>query len=138
MVRRKKLLISTCLALLFSITCLMPVRAEAIVDIAIVDIDPLWQNTAGITVGLTFRPTGRAYMLGTVTGNIGTERISVYALLERVNANGTTTRMGSWTGITVEGRTWTWQRPHYVALGHYYRLTLTATVSRNGIDESSR
>jgi len=76
-------------------------------------------------------------MLGTVTGNIGTERISVYALLERVNANGTTTRMGSWT-TTVEGRAWAWQRPHYVALGYYYRLTLTATVSRNGIDESSR
>ena len=96
-------------------------------------IEPHWTNTASMTVNLSIN-NGRAVMTGSVIANTGTERIAVTAVLERVNANDTTTHLGSWT-TSANGNIWIWERPHYVARGHYYRLTLTATVTRNGVDE---
>jgi len=79
---------------------------------------------------------GRATMSGTVMEQIGTERISVNARLERVNPNGTTTQIGSWNNLQATGFFWAWERVHFVERGHDYRLTLTATVFRNGTSET--
>ncbi|MCL2576490.1 MAG: hypothetical protein FWE27_00360 [Defluviitaleaceae bacterium] len=75
-------------------------------------------------------------MSGTVMEQIGTERISVNARLERVNPNGTTTQIGSWNNLQATGFFWAWERVHFVERGHDYRLTLTATVFRNGTSET--
>lgn len=75
-------------------------------------------------------------MSGTVQGRSGTERISVNAVLERVNANGTTSQVGSWSNIESTGTVWAWERQHNVTRGYDYRLTLTATVFRNGASET--
>ena len=45
------------------------------------------------------------------------------------------TRIVTFSNLNVNGNIWAWQRNHMVARGHYYRLTLTATVVRNGVSE---
>ena len=98
-------------------------------------IGPRWSQTLLIIVFLDIQ-NGRAEMAGSVQGKRGTERISVNARLERVNPNGTTTRVGSWDNINVNGSLWAWSRIHHVARGHNYRLTLTSTVFRDGASET--
>jgi len=75
-------------------------------------------------------------MTGSVIGQPGTTRITVNAALDRINANGTVTPIGSWNNLQSNGQIWMWERVHYVARGHNYRLTLTATVLRNGVSET--
>jgi len=101
-----------------------------------IPIMPLWSHTFSIAVSLNINNNGRALMTGSVIGQPGTERISVNARLERLNSNGTTTHIGSWGNIQSTGVIWAWERPHYVARGHYYRLTLTSTVFRHGTSET--
>jgi len=86
---------------------------------------------------LSINNSGRATMSGTVVANPGTESITVDAVLERMNANGTVTYIGSWRGLRTNGNTWAWERPHYVVRGHDYRLTLTVTAVRNGVSETT-
>lgn len=100
-----------------------------------IPIMPLWSHTFSIGVSLNIN-NGRALMTGSVIGQPGTERISVNARLERLNSNGTTTHIASWNNIQSTGMIWTWERPHHVARGHYYRLTLTSTVFRHGTSET--
>lgn len=138
----KRILISLCLiSVLFSG---LPARAYAAEAIQIEEsvqmqayilIEPFWSHTVSIAVSLTIN-NGRALMTGTVIGRPGTERISVNARLERRNANGSFTHIASWNNIQATGNVWVWERPHHVARGHYYRLTLTATVFRNGQSET--
>ena len=98
-------------------------------------IAPFWSHTHAIFVSLDI-VNGRAVMMGTIFGRVGTERISVDVLLERVNSNGTTTHIASWRNIEAQGVIWQWERPHFVARGHYYRLTLISTVFRNETSET--
>jgi len=100
-----------------------------------IPIEPFWQHTVSMFVSLDI-VNGRATMAGSVTGRVGTERISVDALLERVNPDGTTTQLGSWRNLQSTGFFWAWERVHHVTRGHDYRLTLTATVFRNGTSET--
>ena len=93
-----------------------------------------WLNTASISVGLSI-VNGRALMSGSVIGNTGTQSITVNATLERINPNGTYTHIGSFSDMRANGNKWSWERPHYVTRGQYYRLTLKATVVRNGVSE---
>ena len=98
-------------------------------------IQPFWTHITLISAGLRI-DNGRATMTGMVQGRSGTERISVNAVLERVNANGTTSQVGSWSNIQATGAIWVWDRQHNVTRGYDYRLTLTATVFRNGASET--
>ena len=75
--------------------------------------EPFWDNTARISVSLTFNNNGRATMSGSVIGYPGTTSITVDAVLERVNSNGTFTRVASFNSIRAEGNIWLWERPHY-------------------------
>lgn len=69
---------------------------------------------------------GRATMSGSVLAEIDTTRIVVDAVLERVNTNGTTTQVGSWTNLNATGFAWSWETTQNVTRGMNYRLTLTA------------
>ena len=101
-----------------------------------VEVEPFWTHTAGINVNLNFFVNGRATMAGSVIGNPGTTHIIGNAVLERMNANGTFTQVASFSNIRAEGNIWVWERNHYVARGHDYRLTITSTVFRNGTSET--
>jgi hypothetical protein len=101
-----------------------------------VDPEPFWAHTAGISANLNINNSGRATMSGTVVGNLGTTHIVVNAVLDRVNPNGTTTRIVTFNNIRAEGNVWAWERPHYVARGHDYRVTIYSTVFRNGTSET--
>ena len=133
---RTKMLIALCVASLLSLIAPIYLHAETR-EIAHEEvlIEPLWDNTLHVTVGLLINNNGRATMSGSVIGHAGTTSITVNAVLERANSNGTFTHIASFNNIQVEGDIWVWERPHYVARGHDYRLTLTATVVRNGTSE---
>jgi len=79
---------------------------------------------------------GRATVAGSVIANPGTDHIAASAVLDRVNPNGTTTRITSWNNLSANGNFWAWGTTHMVARGHDYRLTITATVRRNGVNET--
>jgi hypothetical protein len=132
----KKKLVAVCLALLFSMAGLAPAVAMTAQtdnnDMAV--IDPFFQNIASISVGLTIN-NGRASMSGSVSGHVGVQYITVDAVLVRHNANGTTTHIGTWQ-TSNNGRTWAWTHAHQVTRGFNYTLTLTATITRNGVDET--
>lgn len=94
-----------------------------------------WVNTAAVTVELVIN-NGRANLAGVVIGNTGVESITGTAVLERVNADGTTTHIHTWRDMRTNGSTWLWESHRYVARGHDYRFTLTAIVIRNGVSET--
>lgn len=93
-----------------------------------------WSNISSISATLAIN-NGRASIAGSVFANPGTESIIVNAILERVNPNGTFTHINSWNNLRSNERIWVWNTIHYVARGHDYRLTLTATVVRNEVRE---
>ena len=124
---------------LFCITVIgfdFPTHAMSLAPHAYIEIQPLWAHTGLISVSININDSGRATMSGVVIANSGATQISVDARLERVNSNGTITTVASFLNLRTEGHTWVWERPHYVARGHYYRTTLTVTVSRNGETET--
>jgi len=93
-----------------------------------------WVNIVSISANL-FINNGRADMSGSVIGRVGTQSITGNAVLERVNPNGTFTHIESWNNLNTNSNVWTWSREHNVARGHDYRLTISATVVRNGVRE---
>jgi len=99
-------------------------------------IMPLWLNFEMLSADMTIN-NGRAEMSGFIIGNVGTTSITVNAVLERINPNGTATRIDSWSNLRVNSDIWTWERAHMVARGHEYRLTLNAVAVRNGVSEST-
>jgi len=133
---KARILVVLCVLSLLSIMAPTHVYAEtkAIAQDEIY-IQPFWDNVARMSTGLLINNSGRALMSGSVIGNPGTTSITVNAVLQRVNSNGTLTHIASFNNIRAEGDIWVWERPHYVARGHYYQLTLTATVVRNGHSE---
>ena len=126
------------LCILSFLSFIAPIHAHAEMEMIAneeVFIEPFWDNTAIISVSLLINNSGRATMSGSVIGHPGTTSITVNAVLERANPNGTFTHIAAFNNINVESNIWVWERPHYVARGHNYRLTLTATVVRNGTSE---
>jgi len=134
----RKMLAALCLVFFASIATAAQVYARPIDSTVhgnnFVEIEPIWANVAMIMVDLRI-DNGRANLSGFVLGNHGTTSISVNAVLERINPNGTLTHIVAFNNIRVNGDIWDWERPHYVARGHTYLLTLTATVVRNGVSE---
>jgi hypothetical protein len=98
-------------------------------------VSPFWANTSHVAATLSF-DNGRASLGGSVLGHPGTTNISVNAVLERRNANGTYSFVNSWPNLNARGEFWMWSTNHWVARGHTYRLTLNATVYRNGFGEN--
>jgi len=96
---------------------------------------PRWSNILSIGTHLTIE-NGTANIAASVIGNFGTESITVSAVLDRANANGTFTNVASWNNMRANEVTWGWEATQNVARGHDYRLTLTVTVVRNGVSET--
>ncbi|MCL2225402.1 MAG: hypothetical protein FWB96_10605 [Defluviitaleaceae bacterium] len=131
----KRVFFSLCLLTMLVVGLPTPTYAnEPVQTFSYVPIEPLWTHTVSAVAGLEIT-NGRALMSGSVIGRPGTERISVNARLERINPNGSFAHIGTWNNLSATGTIWVWERPHYVARGHDYRLTLTATVFRNGTSE---
>lgn len=101
-----------------------------------IEIEPFWANIISRSINLSFNNNGRATMSGVIHANAGTTKITANAVLERVNPNGTFTRVASFNNLISTSEMWVWERNHYVVRGHSYRLTITATVVRNGISET--
>jgi len=95
-----------------------------------------WINTAVVTVDLYINSNGRAELSAIIIGNTGVESITATAVLERIYANGTTTHIRTWSNMRSEGNIWGWEGQQFVARGHDYRFTVTATVVRNGVSET--
>ena len=134
--KKGKIIFSALLVILVSSSLYANVYARETTSTATEDPALKWANVGLIISNLSINNNGRATMSGTVMGNTGTESITVDAVLERVNTNGTFTQVGSWNNLHTNGSIWTWERAHNVARGHDYRLTLTATVVRNGVSET--
>lgn len=75
-------------------------------------------------------------MGGMVVAHPGTTSITVDAVLERINTNGTRTHMFSFNNLRANSNIWAWETTRMVARGHDYRLTLTVTAVRNGTSET--
>ncbi len=86
-----------------------------------------WYNTGSISVSLHFNNDGKGTMSGTVIGDNDVTLISVDAVLERINSNGTVTHIHSWYDIEAAGDVWFWAATYYVTEGYTYRCTLYAT-----------
>ncbi|MCL1878018.1 MAG: hypothetical protein FWF80_04105 [Defluviitaleaceae bacterium] len=134
----KKMFVAFCFVVLAAIGFTVPVVANTFDDATTAtffEIEPLWTNTLLITAELHVSGTGQVIMSGSVLGQPGTSSISVNAVLERVNENGTVSPVVSFNNIRTASNVWDWSRTQSVTRGHSYRMRMTATVVRNGISE---
>ena len=79
---------------------------------------------------------GKGTLSTSVIGLTGTTNINGSVVLERLNTNGTFSRVTPWDNLRATGNIFLWGTDYYVTRGHTYRMTLTATVIRNGISET--
>ena len=100
-----------------------------------IGIQPFWANVSDIVVGLSIT-NGKAVLSASVEGYSGVTKITAVAVLERLNANGTYTEIERWSNISANNRWLDWTATRYVATGHTYRFTFTATATRNGVSET--
>ena len=134
----RKTFVSFCILILVSIGLTTHVYArnlDYVSNVTHIDVDKLWTHTALISADIHVIGNGTITMSGSVLGNPGTSSITVNAVLERQNSNGSFSSIASFNNIRATGIIWDWTRQHSVARGHTYRLTLTATVTRNGTSE---
>jgi len=130
----KKICILLCLVIALSVVLPMQTTAGQVQND--VSISPLWAHIHLFNATLSF-DNGRASMTGRLFAQPGTSSIAVEAVLERINANGTTTQVSSWSNLGTNSATWMWNESTTVIRGFNYRLTLTATVTRNGTSETA-
>jgi len=102
----------------------------------LIEITPFFSNLQSMWTSMSFNNSGRATMSIAVFGHPGAAGIVLTARLDRVNANGTLTRMADFGPFHSPTDMLIWTRDHFVARGHYYRLTSTTTVTRNGTNET--
>ncbi|HLW10090.1 MAG TPA: hypothetical protein VKX35_06800 [Fermentimonas sp.] len=57
-------------------------------------------------------------------------------MLARKNADGSLTPVKRWSGLSVDGDILGFDGTYYVTTGCTYRLTITATVYRYGVEET--
>ncbi|WP_026476235.1 hypothetical protein [Alkaliphilus transvaalensis] len=99
----------------------------------IVEIAPLWLNINSITTSLSISNTGVASSSAIISGAKGTTSISAIYSLEKKSGN-TWSTVRTWTDSTSATRL-TFAESSNVA-GGTYRLSVTATVVRNGVSET--
>jgi len=101
----------------------------------LINVQTRYTNTSSITVVLSFN-NGKGTLSGSVYGKPGASSITGYAVLERLNSDGTYTEVASWTGLSATGNTLLFSKTYYVSRWYTYRLTLTATVYKDGVGET--
>ncbi|GHU89382.1 hypothetical protein FACS18949_06160 [Clostridia bacterium] len=119
--------ITLMVATLMLLSLTVPLTANA------VEPAPFYTNTAMISCSLTFS-SDLALVYGDVIGWSGTTYISGTLTLQRKNSSGTYTDVKSWTA-SISGDELEWDKSWYVATGYYYRIHISAYVTRNGTTE---
>ncbi|MCL2083311.1 MAG: hypothetical protein FWH04_08790 [Oscillospiraceae bacterium] len=94
-----------------------------------------WANVSSVNLGLSFSGT-TATCSGSITGYSGTTKITATYVLRRKNSNGTYTVVKTFPTQTVNGSTLRFSGTASITTGYTYRLTVTATVTRNGTNET--
>lgn len=97
-----------------------------------VSFQPLWQNARVVTAELDFNGTTAEAIVTIIA--LDNSTISGTARLERVNANGTFTLIRSWP--LSAGTSLRFAETQTVARGHEYRISVNASVTRNGFSET--
>jgi len=98
------------------------------------DIGVQWTNTSSMDISLDFDGS-KAICGAYIIGKIGVDKITGTVTLSRKNSDGTYTTVKTWSNITVYDDLWTFDAIYYVSTGYRYRLTVTATVYKNGYGE---
>lgn len=94
-----------------------------------------WTNTTSVDVNLSF--DGSKGICGAcVIGRVNTTKITGTVKLDRKNPNGTYTNVKNWTDLKATGNKLIFDKTYYVSKGYTYRLTINATVYRNGSGEA--
>ncbi|GHV35635.1 hypothetical protein FACS18949_13990 [Clostridia bacterium] len=122
--RRKS--IALALAVVIVLTAAVPT------GLAIEPFAPFYSNTALISYSLSFSGD-LAVIGGLVVGLSGTTYISGTLKLQR-KVGSSYTDVKSWTTSAYDDEL-IWDKSWYVATGYYYRITISASVTRNGTTE---
>lgn len=116
------------MAVLTMFLCLvMPINAA----IAEPDVEPLWENTASVTISLGFPDDG--YAEATVFGKSGVTQIIIDVYVYRQSGS-------SWIYVaekhaTISNRIGSISCQFTAISNTYYRADYTFTITRNGVDE---
>ncbi|MDW2797276.1 hypothetical protein RZO55_06765 [Clostridium boliviensis] len=94
-----------------------------------------WANTSSIDINLSFSGS-KAICGACVQGWSDVKNITGTAVLSRKNSNGSYTTVKTWKNLNVAGNRLIFDGRYYVSRGYTYRLTITATVYRNGVGET--
>ena len=128
-----------CITLLLSIILLFPLGSVAFAaddfetrDSTAGTMGVQWVNTDSVDAFLSFEGS-KGFCGAWVVGKSGTTRITGKVVLARKNTNVTYTIVKTWSGIDAAGDELLFDKVYNVATGYIYRLTITATVYRNGI-----
>lgn len=97
-------------------------------------MQPNYVNAAAVDELLTFNGT-LAKCEASVTGMSGTTSITATIMLDKVNSNGTLSRVETWSGLSVKGSYLSFSDSRNCVRGNTYRLTVDTTVVRNGYSE---
>ena len=101
-----------------------------------IGIEPFFTHIDRVNATLSIDSNGLATMTGLVVGHAGTTQISANVVLYRVETNGTTTNIHSFAVTSTTSSIWLWEGTRFVVRGHTYRITVYASVHRNGAIES--
>lgn len=94
-----------------------------------------WINTALIDVTLSFDGS-KAICGACVIGKVGVTEIAGKVTLEQKKSDGTYATVKTWDNLYADDYILTFDGAYYVSKGYTYRLTITATVYRNGVSET--
>ncbi len=100
-----------------------------------ISVFPQWTNTDVVNISLSFNGS-KGSCGACVLGKTGTTEITGTVVLSRKNSNGTYTTVKTWSGLDATGSKLIFDATYYVTTGYTYRLTITATVYRNGTSET--
>ncbi|AGL02458.1 hypothetical protein [Desulfoscipio gibsoniae] len=98
-------------------------------------LSPQWTNTTSVNVNLSF-DDGKGTCGARVLGKSGVTKITGKVVLARKNSDGTYTAVKTWSNLKTTGEKLLFDKTYYVTTGYSYRLTITATVYRNGTGET--
>ena len=126
------LLLSISMTVVVQATTISAISSNTLIDETIV-ITPFWENANDITLGLSFSD-GEAVCSGIIGGKSGTTSISATFKLEQKTLFGWSV-VKTWNE-SVKGSLLTFSGRTSVTKGNIYRLSVSATVVRNGTSET--
>jgi len=101
----------------------------------IIGIAPYWENVSRINMTLS-SSNNTASADVSIFGMTGTTSINATITLSRVNSNGTLTTVRTWSNQSSSSSLFTFSGTNAITSGNTYRLSVSATVIRNGVSET--